>query len=618
MTAKKKKRGPGRPKGSTTSAAQKRATGSWRGRSRRQKAEDPELITRAMRRKLPPKVRPSACIAYIDGIPDYDPRRDAGKKKRRVGSTVYFERFRFDGKRAAKAINWIQQRCTHVKGTKAGEALVLSRVQRSIVANLFGWVRADGTRRYRKVLIYVARKFGKTLLAAAILLYLLVEDGEGGAEVYCAAATRDQAKLLWGPAKGMIRNDRYLQTRLRPYQHSIARLDPETGRLDDSFFQAICAEAISAHGYGPHAFAMDELHTQPDGELLDVLDTGTAARRQPVELNLTTADFDRESICNEVYKEACDVRDGRSRDPYFLPVIFEAKKGDDWRKESTWKKANPHYPVTPTRDYMKARFRKAMRNPRFRNVFLRLNLNYRTQSDVLWFDISVWDGCKKAVDWDDYCGEVAFGGLDMSSTNDLCAWALYFPRRKALLVEFWATEEAAQLREESHKIPSYRAWADQGLLTICEGGWIDQDEVLEQVRLDCEFFNVQSIGVDKWNSAKAMTELQADGIKVYQFGQGFAAYTDPCKELERLVDSGKLRHDGHDVLRWCAGNIMVQTDGSPQEGMRPVKPKTKNKAPRQDDNKIDGIVAALMAIGRSQVEPKPKESVYKHRDPIIV
>ena len=580
------KRGPAQ-----SPASALRAAGSTLLDSRGKRRDDPRREPKAWNRERPAAIHVSELDGYLGLIPKYDPYRDAGDCT-------------FSPSRACRAVNWIQQRCTHIKGRLGGSAFVLSPLQIGIVANLLGWLRPDGMRRYRRCLVYVPRKWGKTLLGAAILLYLLLEDGEEGSEVYTAASTRNQATLLWLPAKGMIRNDRYLSGRLRAYQHSIARLDPD-GLADGSFFQAISAEAPSAHGFSPAAYAIDEVHTQKDGELMDVMDTGTASREQPVELNFTTADYEGESPCNELYAYAKQVRDGLTEgfdgqgDPEFLPVVIEIEDGDDWRDEKVWAKANPHYPITPTESYMRSRIRRAMASPRYLNVVLRLNFNKRTQADVQWFDIDVWDRCAGTVDPGALKGRPCYGGLDLSTKSDLTAFVLVFPDDgHAVLPFFWAPEKTATRREEKNLRPSYRAWEQQGHMTLCRGPTIDQEMIRQKVRELGETYQILGVGMDRWQADKVAKELEeVDGVcEFHPVGMGYASMSGPCKYLEQLVLDGELQHGAHPILRWNASTVMAETDNSPAENIKPVKPKTKTKARRQDDNKIDGIVALAMAL----------------------
>ena len=587
------KRKVGRP---PKSIEELRASGSWRAKAKVKASK--ERKPKAWGRKLPDE---SAVLDHrraIMLVPGYDPYRTAGDCT-------------FDADSAAHAVDWIHRHCTHAKGSLGGQAYELDPLEQAIICNLFGWQRQDGSRRYRKALIYVARKWGKTLFAAAVALYVLMECSEGefteeGVEAYCAAAARDQAKLLWNIAKRIVQNDEYLSGQIRVYQHSMCRIGFD-GEQDGSYFQSISSEANTAHGFNPQIYVLDELHAQSNGELLDVLDTGTASRTQPLSILITTADFERESVCNEEHEYAKKVRDGVVDDPYYLPVVCEVGQEESWEDEEVWKKANPKYPLTPTREYMMARCRKAKSTPRFLNTFKRLNLNIRTQSDVQWFDMTTWDQMAGGLDAESLLGKPCFGGLDMSSVSDLTAFVLIFPDAgNAILPWFWVPRETVRRRRERNILPNYGEWENSGHLNVCSGGWVDQDEALNKVRECAQLYDLRGVAVDRWNSAKAMTELMKDGIEVIQFGQGFASMSSPSKELERLYLAKDLRHGGHPVLRWCAGNVMVETDNSPAENIKPVKAKTKDKARKQDDNKIDGIVALIMALGIAMVaEEKP-------------
>lgn len=598
------------------SAEEHRARGTYRADRHGPKAKK-DRRPKAWDRERPDDsvlIDPADAAGILAEACGYDPRDDP------AGCWL-------DGEAGLRAVRWIHEHCTHVKGRLGGQALILTPLQQAMIITLFGWKRESGFRRYQKALLYVARKFGKTLIAAAIALYMLLEVDdpnesfdyrEAGVESYCAAAKRDQAKLLWGPAKTMIRNDEYLLDHLKLYQHAISRKD-ESGELDGSYFEAISAEANSAHGYGPQSAIIDELHAQPSAELMEVLDTGMAARDEPLALRVTTADFLRESVCNEEYDYACKVRDGKIHDPYYLPLIFEAAPDGDWTSVESIRRANPNYPVTPTKAYMQSALRKAKQSVRYQNTYKRLHLNLRTASDVLWFDISRWDSCAGTVDAKALTGRPCYAGLDISSVSDLTSLKLLFPEDgDRVLSYFWAPKGTADRRREKGLIPDYHAWAAEGHLTLCPRDSIDQEMIVAKILECAERYDLRKIAVDRWNAEWLIARLAQHDIEVVKFGQGFASMSTPSKELERRVLSNEIQHGGHPVLRWCAGNVMVETDNSPAENIKPVKAKTKHKARNQDDNKIDGIVALVMAIGVAMVDMEPTESVYETMEPMIL
>ena len=298
-------------------------------------------------------------------IPGYDPFTAAGDCT-------------FDEDAAKHAVGFFEDCLTHVKGELAGQYVLLAPWQQAVVGNLFGWKRPDGTRRYREAFIFVPRKQGKTLIASGLALYSFFCDGEPGAEIYCAAADRDQAKLLWDVARRQIMAEPVLANACRLYQHSIV--------IDSmgSSFKAISADAHTKHGYNSHFVVVDELHAQPNSELVDVLLTSTGARRQPMVVYLSTSDFERPSVCNQKHEYAAKVRDGIIDDPYFLPVIYEASRDDDWTDPEVWAKVNPNLGVSLSLEYLERECRRAQETPSYENTFKRLHLNIRTQSTAAW------------------------------------------------------------------------------------------------------------------------------------------------------------------------------------------------------------------------------------------
>lgn len=522
-------------------------------------------------------------------IPGYDPYRGA-------------DGFAFHGESARRAVAWIHEHCAHVKGRLAGQPLVLSPVEQAIVMNLFGWQRADGTRRYRECLIYVPRKFGKTLLAAAIALYVLFEDREEGAEIYLAASAQKQAGVPFRVAKRMALRDAYMRGRCEPYQFELRRLDGD-GEQDDSFVGYIPASADTALGLDVHAFVLDELLAQRGADLYEALRTGMASRRQPLAICITTADFDRDSLCNERHDYAVKVRDGVVDDPEFLPVVFEASKDDDWRSEDTWRKANPHYPETPTREYMQNAARAASRSPAALASFLRYHLNVRTDAADPLIPLDRWDACRRTIDVVALRGKPCYGGLDLAATNDLCAFALVFPTTEpwTVLVRAWAPLGRAQERHERGKRPSYFDFADSGCLRLHEGDEVDYQRIREDIVALCAEFDVRDIGYDPKFAGEMKQQLEAAGLALEKFPMDIGSMNAPMKELMRRINRQEIAHDGDPVLRWCVGNTRGYVDAN--ANIRPVKYEGAGRQRRMTENKIDLSVATVIAIGRALMRP---------------
>ena len=542
---------------------------------------------------MPPKVT-KTWRKLLAQIPGYDPFRDAGDCW-------------FDPSAAQHVIDVFETLFVHIEGSVAGQPFLLEPWQKAILANLFGWKRPDGTRRYREVFIYVARKNGKTPFAAGILNYVLFFDNEPGAQIYCAAAEKDQAALTYRHAKGMIDREPLLASRCKIYRalKSIELLEDP-----GSVYKVLSADADTKHGGNSHLVIIDELHAQRNRELVDVLTTSFASqgRRQPIMISLTTADFERAgSICNEKHDYAGKVRDGIIKDQTFLPVIYEATLEDDWTDPKVWGKANPNLGVSVSLDYLERACEKAKEMTSFENTFKRLHLNIRTEQAMRWLKMDRWDACSGTVDPDELLGRKCYMGLDLASSIDVAAAALLFPSDDGydVLMRYWIPRDNAHARDRRDRVP-YTAWARDGYITMTDGDVIDQPKIREEIIALGERYNIQEIAIDRWNASQITTELQGAGFDMVPFGQGFQSMASPTKELEVLVHSGKLRHGGDPVLRWMASNVAVETDAADN-----IKP-SKKKSPE----KIDGIVALVMALGRAMVRDEHAgRSVYDDIDP---
>lgn len=511
-----------------------------------------------------------------------------------------------------RPVEFFAEVLTHVKGELANKPLKLEPWQQSILANLYGWKRPDGTRRYRETLIYVPRKNGKTALAAGIILYTLFCDGERGAEIYGAASTYEQACFVFQQARGMVIQESELRSRCRVFNGQAKSITREDVM---SFYRPIASEATASHGQNTHLAVIDELHALKDRELYDVLKTSMGARRQPLLVSITTADFEREgSICNELHGYASQVRDGVVSDPYFLPVIYEATSKDDWKSEETWRKCNPNLGISISTDSFSEACQKAQTIAAYENTFKRLHLNIRTEQDVRWLALETWDRCgQESIDEDELAGRACFAGVDLSTTTDVSACVLVFPPECEgscttndgtfdVLPFFWVPRAGAEKRSKKDRV-DYVKWIRDGYMFATDGDVVDYDAIREHLRLLAERYNICEVAIDRWNSTQLQTQLMGDGMNVVQFGQGFASMTAPTKELEKLIIANRLRHGSNPVLRWMASNVSVEQDAA--GNMKPSKKKSAEK--------IDGIVALIMALGRSMVSEVRAASVYETR-----
>lgn len=561
--------------------------------------EPPE--TPLPKRDLPELTDPETLWDIIRLIPDYDPYLLA----------VDYE---FDPLAGAAAIDFFQQRLSHVKGEKTRQAFLLEDWEKAIVANIFGWKhKKTGFRRYREAFIEVPRKNGKTPLAAGIILYIFSEDKEPGAEIYGAAKEYDQASLVFIHAWGMVRQEPYLDNRIKIFRGQAKCMEiGQPGDVDYGTYKPVTSDDKSKHGYNTHAAVVDELHALPNGDLVDALSTSLLARRQPLMIYITTSDFEREgSICNEKEDFAKQVRDPKSpiNDLTFLPVIYEASLDDDWTSEEVWAEANPNLGVSIKLEDFRKEFIKAQASPRLENVFKRLHLNIRTQQNIRWLPMDAWDACDLPVDPEQLAGCECFGGLDLSSTTDLSAFVLGFKKPDAiyLLPFFWAPKDNAREREHRDHVP-YLAWAQQGLIKLTEGNSIDHDVIRADINKLAEIYNIREIAIDRYNATQLLTQLKGDGFEMIPFGQGFFSMASPSQEFEKLILSGGVAHGGHPILRWMASVVAAELDGT--ERVKPSKKKSKDR--------IDGIVATIMLIGRMIVAPEQKESVYETRGALVI
>lgn len=532
-------------------------------------------------------------------LPGYDPFRAPGGA-------------RFDPALAGRAVAFVEECLRHVEGDKAGRPFLLEPWQRGYVGNLFGWLREDAqgrtVRRYRESLLYVPRKNGKTPLLAAIALYVFFCDGEAGQQDYIAAADREQAGMLFRQAKGMIDQEPELARRCRAYggNASAGQSRSIVRESDNSFLRVVSADADTKHGGNSHLVVVDELHAQPSRDLVDVLQTSMASanRKQPLLVLITTADFNRPSICNEKHTYACKVRDGVIDDPTFLPAVFEAGRDDDWTDPAVWERANPNLGVSVSEEYLERECAKARENPAYENTFRRLHLNQKTETDALAIPMARWDACAGAFDPAALEGLECYGGLDMSTTTDLSALVLLFPPAEEggayrVLPFLWAPREKARERSRRDRAP-YELWAEQGHLALTEGDVVDYDRVRADVNALRERYNVRELAADRWNATQLITQLQGDGFEVVAYGQGYQSMTAPTKELLALVQSGRLLHGGHPVLRWMASVFATEQDAA--GNLKPSKKKSTDR--------IDGIVALVMALGRAMVRETAAPGVF--------
>ena len=498
---------------------------------------------------------------------------------------------------ADRAIGLINQ-LTHTKGPFAGQPFNLRPWQVQILRQLFR-TGPDGRRVYRQVLLMLPRKNGKTELAAALAIYFLLFDGEIGAEVYSAAADRDQASLVFNVATQMIRNEPELEAVCEIVESQKRIVHRKSG----SFYRAISAEAYSKHGFNASVVIYDELHAAPSRELWDVLTTSQGARAQPLTMAISTAGFDRHSILWELYAHAQKVKETPAIDPTFLPVLYEAATDADWTSEKVWRKANPALGDFRSLDEMRMACQRAREIPAQENTFRRLYLNQWTEQAARWLQMTAWDACQ-VLPTRPLERRRCWVGMDLSSTKDLTALVAVFPDEDDhydVLAHFFVPADTLRERGTRDRVP-YPDWARDGWLTATPGNVVDYEVVRSCLHDWATRFDIQDIAYDPWNATDLVTRLQEqDGLACVPMRQGFLSLSAPTKSLEKAVLSRTLRHDGHPVLRWNVSNVSVESDATGN-----LKPSKKVSTER-----IDGVVALMMAIDRMERNQSTKPPGYQ-------
>jgi len=527
----------------------------------------------------------------------------------------------FDDKAANRVIKFFSY-LKHSKGEWAGQVFRLEPWQEFILWNLFGWKwKANGNRRFRTGYVEVARKNGKSTFFAGIGLYLFAYDDEPGAEVYCAATKRDQAKIVWGEARRMVQRSPMLRRKVDLFRSSMT--------LESSAckFEPLGADEDTLDGLNVHASIIDELHAHKNRAVWDVLETASGARRQPIQVAITTAGFDQKTVCWEQHAYLEKVLDGIIHDETYFGMIYTLDKGDEWEDERVWLKSNPNLGVSVKLDDLRMQAARAKDLPTQLNAFLRLRLNVWTESIMRWLPPDAWNACDSPVDENALRGAICYSGLDLSSTVDLAALIHVFPPDdyaptwKAakipvddeemeavlqvvelstdddlkklsaplrVLCRFFMPQDNVAKRVKQDRVP-YDVWIRQGYITTTPGNVIDYDFILKQIKDDGDQFDIREIGFDRWGAQRIQTQLTDMGANVVPIQQSFQGMSTPSKELERLILSKRLAHGGNPVLKWMAANVVVRTD--PQGNIKPDKSKSSEK--------IDGIVALVMGIDRA-------------------
>jgi len=496
---------------------------------------------------------------------------------------------RFDAEASQRAIDFFPL-LRHYKGDlgrpsrehPTGHPIVLEPWQQFIVGSAFGWMREDGSRRFRQVYVEVAKKSGKTLLAAGLGVLLAFFDGEPGAEVYSGATKRDQAKLSWNDANMMVSKNPGLRKRIKRYALSL------TDEATASFFKPLGKDSDTDQGINVHGAIIDELHVHADRDLIDNLETATSSRRQPMIVKITTAGVKRESVWAEERADALSVVEGRATDDSMLVLIYTLDEGDDPFDEAVWPKANPNLGVSVNVGTLREQAAAAQRSPGKLAAFLRFRMNVPTSVSTRALAIDEWDANDGEPDIPR--GATVYAGLDLASVQDLSALVLVHRDDDGIhhvLCRFWCPEDGIQQRSRNDGVP-YTDWVRDGYLIATPGATTNYAFIREELHRLADEYDIRELGYDRWNATALVVDMEQDGATCVAISQTTSGMAPGWREVEKIVLEHRFRHGGHPLLRWMAGNVEVETDAAGNQ-----KPSKAHSAER-----IDGMIALTMAEAR--------------------
>ncbi len=479
------------------------------------------------------------------------------------------------------------ERLPHVKGPLAGEPIQLEPWQVFILTTVFGWVKDDGKRRFRRSYIEVPRGNAKSTLSSAVALYMLAADREGGAEVYSLATTRDQARIVFGDAQTMAR-------RSPGFRH---RFSVEVGAhnmhvlASGSKFEALSAEGSTLDGLNIHFGCVDELHAHKTRTVYDVVETGTGKRDNSLLWVITTAGSNRAGICYEVRTFVSKLLDGVFEDDTQFGIIYGLDDGDDWTSEESLVKANPNWGISVRPEVLGPLQAKAMQLPSAVNNFKTKHLNEWVNADTAWMDMRAWDACGDIrLDIDDFTGQSCWIGLDLASKTDIAALMLVFQHPEisdayVVFGKYYLPEDTVSGAGNSQ----YSGWMHTGRLTVTPGNVIDFSWIEADLLDMGSRFAIQAVAFDPFQATQLSTRMLAEGLPMIEVRPTVLNFSEPMKILEALVLQRKLAHDSDPVLTWMASNVVAHLDVKDNIYPRKERP----------ENKIDGIVALIMAISRA-------------------
>jgi phage terminase large subunit-like protein len=522
--------------------------------------------------------------------------RLAIERHQRDLATATERNLKFVPEQGQRAIDFIEFFCHHSTGEWAGDKVVLAAWECALVYILYGWHWEDtGYRRFKTAYVEMAKGNGKSFLASAIAIYELIGTGEPGSEVYSAAVTREQAKVVWDESTFMVNKSPALKKRIKKHRNNLHI--PGT----PCKFQPLSAETGALDGKRPQCIVADEIHRWGNGgrELWDLLSNSFGKRRSPLFLAITTAGWGSESLCRQQHDYSEKVLSGIHPDDSWFAWVCCLDKDDDYLDEANWIKANPNLHVTVKVKELREVLNKALGDPAQLNGTLRLRFGVWTSTHEQWMPLEKWDACDQPVDAEALKGRPCFGGLDLSSSDDISSFVLLFPpfgddKLWRVLPYFFLPADNIEQRVKKDRVP-YDVWHQQGLFVLTPGNVIDTQFVLEKIKELAEAYQIVEIGYDKALSADLTPQLEAAGLTAVPINQGDVSMTPPVKRLMEMVLRKEIATNKNPVLRWMATNLVVEV--RPTGLFKPDKSKSIEK--------IDGIMAIFDALSRAMVVPLP-------------
>lgn len=567
----------------------------WQGKATADDRQLRKINNRSLDRKIDGRLNWRNFVPDAENAPEWVEGvvLKTAPKTKEVREQVYF-----DWREAERRVKFIEEYCRYPEGSKAGEKIKLDEWQKNdIVRPVFGWKRKNSAvneygdlRRYSKVFVGIPRKNAKSTLIAAMALSIMLQDGEGGAEIYALASNKEQAGRVYQPIRRFIEMDARLSEMLKVRKDSMsyAKFNSEI---------KVLATTDGKHGLNTHAVLIDELHEflQPKQlNALEALTSSMLARSQPLEFVMTTAGSDVTSRCYSDWEEAVQIQNGSMVSEYadlYLPVIYAANANDDWNDPEVWRKANPGLGTILTEYAFRKEYLKAKNDPRKLNTFLRLHLNIWTHADDRWIPDEVWMKC--AHPWPDEAVEnlPCYIGMDLASRRDTCAVAFLWvdePKWKFYLrVKFFVNEQQVKNRDVNGGV-DYLDFIREGSMVMTPGDVTDHIEIKRFLDVACSRFQVRTIAYDKYGATTLVPQLVEMGLDCQPFSQGILAMNYPVKQFDIDVAKGNIVHDGSRCMRWQMGCVQLHSDNAGN-----VKIKKE-----RDRYKVDGPVAAVMAFGQ--------------------